>query len=80
VHLSLAIVATNLVVEAVLAVLPKNPKNFNVDNICVVKIIGGSLQQSKVVKGIVFAQEPKGITKKVQKAKVSVFLCPVDIS
>jgi T-complex protein 1 subunit theta len=80
VHLSLAIVTTNLVAEAVLAVLPKNPKNFNVDNICVVKIIGSSLQQSKVVKGIVFAREPKGITKKVQKAKVSVFLCPVDIS
>jgi chaperonin GroEL (HSP60 family) len=44
VHLSLVIVATNFVAEAVLAVLPKNLKNFNVDNIRVVKIIGGSLQ------------------------------------
>ncbi|KAJ5417673.1 uncharacterized protein N7487_001223 [Penicillium crustosum] len=39
-----------LVAEAVLAVLPKNPLNFNVDNVRVVKIMGGSLEQSKVVK------------------------------
>jgi T-complex protein 1 subunit theta len=65
VHLSLVIVATNLVIKAVLAVFFKNLKNFNVDNICVVKIISSSLQQSKVVKGIVFARELKGITKKV---------------
>ncbi|ORX96426.1 t-complex protein-like protein 1 [Clohesyomyces aquaticus] len=69
-----------LVAEAVLAVLPKNPINFNVDNIRVVKIMGGSLAQSKVVKGMVFAREPEGITKKAAKAKVGVFSCPVDIS
>ncbi|KAF2791906.1 T-complex protein 1 [Melanomma pulvis-pyrius CBS 109.77] len=70
----------DIVAEAVLAVLPKNPENFNVDNIRVVKIMGGSLEQSKVVKGMVFAREPEGTIKKVQKAKVGVFSCPVDIS
>lgn len=70
----------NLVAEAVLAVLPKNPVNFNVDNVRVVKIMGGSLEQSKVVKGMVFAREPEGTVKKAQKAKVAVFSCPVDIS
>ncbi|KAF2270126.1 T-complex protein 1 [Lojkania enalia] len=70
----------NLVAEAVLAVLPKNPTNFNVDNIRVVKIMGGSLRQSKVVKGMVFAREPEGSIKKATKAKVGVFSCPVDIS
>ncbi|KAI6858043.1 T-complex protein 1, partial [Hortaea werneckii] len=40
----------NMVAEAVLAVLPKNPYNFNVDNVRVVKIMGGSLEQSRVVK------------------------------
>ncbi len=44
----------NMVAEAVLAVLPKQPVNFNVDNIRVVKIMGGSLEQSRVVKGMVF--------------------------
>ncbi|KAL1954999.1 hypothetical protein VTO42DRAFT_352 [Malbranchea cinnamomea] len=69
-----------LVAEAVLAVLPKNPVNFNVDNVRVVKIMGGSLQQSRVVRGMVFGREPEGIVKKAKKAKVGVFSCPVDIS
>ncbi|KAJ5794383.1 hypothetical protein N7457_000982 [Penicillium paradoxum] len=54
-----------LVAEAVLTVLPKNPANFNVDNVRVVKIMGGGLEQSKV---------------KASKAKVGVFSCPIDIS
>ncbi|RYN17964.1 putative T-complex protein 1 subunit theta [Alternaria arborescens] len=70
----------DLVAEAVLAVLPKNPVNFNVDNVRVVKIMGGALEQSKVVKGMVFARQPDGIVTKATKAKVGVFSCPVDIS
>ncbi|KAF2657232.1 t-complex protein-like protein 1 [Lophiostoma macrostomum CBS 122681] len=70
----------DLVAEAVLAVLPKNPVNFNVDNIRVVKIMGGSLEQSKVVKGMVFARTPEGSITKAKKAKVGVFSCPIDIS
>ncbi|CAO2651546.1 Nn.00g041160.m01.CDS01 [Neocucurbitaria sp. VM-36] len=70
----------DIVAEAVLAVLPKNPTNFNVDNVRVVKIMGGSLEQSKVVKGMVFARQPEGIITKASKAKVGVFSCPVDIS
>ncbi|SMY22807.1 unnamed protein product [Zymoseptoria tritici ST99CH_1A5] len=69
-----------LVAEAVLAVLPKNPYNFNIDNIRVVKIMGGALEQSKVVKGMVFGREPDGSIKKAEKAKVGVFSCPIDIS
>ncbi|KAK5652546.1 hypothetical protein OQA88_10452 [Cercophora sp. LCS_1] len=70
----------NLVAEAVLSVLPKNPSNFNVDNIRVVKIMGGSLEQSRVVKGMVFPKEPDGSIKKAKKAKVAVYTCPIDIS
>lgn len=70
----------DMVAEAVLAVLPKQPVNFNVDNIRVVKIMGGSLEQSKVVKGMVFGREPDGSIKKAKKAKVGVFSCPIDIS
>jgi T-complex protein 1 subunit theta len=69
-----------MVAEAVLAVLPKNPVNFNVDNVRVVKIMGGSLEQSRVVKGMVFGREPDGSVKKARKAKVGVFSCPIDIS
>ncbi len=70
----------DMVAEAVLAVLPKHAANFNVDNIRVVKIMGGSLEQSRVVKGMVFGREPDGSVKKAEKAKVGVFSCPIDIS
>ncbi|KAL8837438.1 MAG: hypothetical protein Q9170_002523 [Blastenia crenularia] len=70
----------SLIASAILAVLPKNPQNFNVDNIRVVKIMGGSLDQSKVVKGMVFGREPDSRTKKAKSAKVGVFSCPIDIS
>lgn len=69
-----------MVAEAILAVLPKNPQNFNVDNIRVVKVMGGSLDQSKVVKGMVFGREPDSSTKRAKNAKVGVFSCPIDIS
>jgi chaperonin GroEL (HSP60 family) len=49
-----------LVAEAALAVMPENPKNFNVDNVRVVKIMGGSLAGSKVVQGMLFGREPEG--------------------
>ena len=70
----------SLIAEAILAVLPKNPQNFNVDNIRVVKIMGGSLEQSKVVKGMVFGRQPDSTVKKAKNAKVGVFSCPIDIS
>ncbi|TQS36243.1 hypothetical protein Golomagni_03313 [Golovinomyces magnicellulatus] len=69
-----------IVSEAVKIVLPKNPANFNVDNVRVVKIMGSSLEQSTVVKGMVLGREPDSSLKKVVKAKVGVFSCPIDIS
>ena len=70
----------SMVAEAVLSVLPKQAANFNVDNIRVVKIMGGSLEQSRVVKGMVFGREPDSSIKSAKKAKVGVFSCPIDIS
>lgn len=51
---------SDLVAEASLAVMPKNPKDFSVDSVRVVKILGGSLSQSRVVRGMVFGREPDG--------------------
>ncbi|KAK5254736.1 T-complex protein 1 subunit theta, partial [Exophiala xenobiotica] len=73
-------VLSRLIAEAVLAVLPKNPVNFNVDNIRVVKIMGGDLSSSRVVKGMVLGREPDGIVKRAKNAKVGVFSCPIDTS
>lgn len=71
-----------LVVDAVkLVINPKRPSGFNVDNIRVVKIMGGSLTNSEVIKGMVFPREPEGRVKNVrEKSKVVVFTTPIDIS
>ncbi|KAI0000970.1 T-complex protein 1 [Russula vinacea] len=69
-----------LVAEAALSVMPENNKAFNVDNVRVVKIMGGSLAGSKVVQGMVFGREPEGDMKKVTKAKVAVFTNPIDVA
>lgn len=51
---------SDLVAEAAISVMPPNPKNFNVDNVRVVKVMGGSLSSSKVVQGMVFGRESEG--------------------
>lgn len=73
---------SGLVVEAVRVILnPKRPELFNIDNVRVVKIMGASLAQLEVVKGMVFPREPEGHVKHVgQRSKVVVFTCPIDIS
>ncbi|KAF7370787.1 hypothetical protein MSAN_00712200 [Mycena sanguinolenta] len=69
-----------LIAEAALAVMPTNPRNFNVDNVRVVKIMGGSLANSRVVQGMVFGREPEGSVKQAKKAKVAVFTSALDIA
>jgi len=71
---------SKLVAEASLTVMPKNPKDFNVDSVRVVKILGGGLEQSRVVRGMVFGREPEGIVKSAKKAKVAVYTCGLDIA
>lgn len=73
---------SKLVVEAVQSIInPKNPLSFNVDSVRVVKIMGASLNQSSVVKGMVFPREPEGTIKNINtKSRVVVFTCPIDIS
>lgn len=74
-------VLSKLVTEAIIHVMPKkNPRQFNVDNIRVVKIMGSSLEASTVIKGMVFGREPEGSVKKVSHTKIAVFTCPIEIS
>ncbi len=50
-----------LVVKAALEIMPKKPSNFNVDSVRVVKILGGSIHDTQVVRGMVFGREPESI-------------------
>ena len=54
-----------------MSIMPTNPKYFNVDNVRVVKIMGGSLAGSKVVQGMVFGREPEG---KFSQFSYSIFI------
>lgn len=53
--------------------------SFNVDNIRVCKIAGGSMMKSEVVNGMVFKRFVEGDIASAQKAKIAIFSCPVDI-
>jgi T-complex protein 1 subunit theta len=69
-----------LVAEASLSIMPENPKEFNVDSVRVVKIMGGSVYDSKVIKGMMFGREPEGEVKRVVDGKIAIFTCPFDVS
>ncbi|KAG2686311.1 hypothetical protein I3760_09G001300 [Carya illinoinensis] len=70
----------SLVADACIQVCPKNPANFNVDNVRVVKLLGGGLHNSAVVRGMVLKSDAVGSIKQVEKAKVAVFVSGVDTS
>ncbi|VAI41126.1 unnamed protein product [Triticum turgidum subsp. durum] len=69
-----------LVADACIQVCPENPANFNVDNVRVAKLVGGSLHNSSVVRGMVLKNDAVGSIKKVENAMVAVFAGGVDTS
>jgi chaperonin GroEL (HSP60 family) len=40
--------------------MPTTPKDFNVDSIRIVKVLGSGVEGSRVVRGMVFGKEPEG--------------------
>lgn len=52
---------------------PKNPANFNVDNVRVAKLLGGGLHNSTIVRGMVLKSDAVGSIKRIEKAKVSYY-------
>ena len=71
---------SKIVAEACIDVLPKNPLNFNVDNVRTTKIPGSSLSDCSVVQGMVIRRGVEGTIRTVKDAKIAVFGCAVDTS
>ncbi|XP_020105179.1 T-complex protein 1 subunit theta-like [Ananas comosus] len=69
-----------LIADACIQVCPKNPANFNVDNVRVAKLLGGGLHNCTVVRGMVLKNDTIGSIKRVEKAKIAVFAGGVDTS
>ncbi|XP_059647312.1 T-complex protein 1 subunit theta [Cornus florida] len=70
----------SLIADACIQVCPKNPANFNVDNVRVAKLLGGGLHNCTIVRGMVLRTDAVGSIKRVEKAKVAVFAGGVDTS
>ncbi|KAL3623817.1 T-complex protein 1 subunit theta [Castilleja foliolosa] len=68
----------SLIAEACIQVCPKNPMNFNVDSVRVAKLLGGGLHDSTVVRGLVLKSDAVGSIKRIEKAKVAVYVGGVD--
>ncbi|XP_055855686.1 T-complex protein 1 subunit theta [Episyrphus balteatus] len=69
---------TELIAKACVSILP-DKSTFNVDNIRVCKILGSGLNKSEVLRGMVFKRQVEGDVSSVEKAKIAIFSCPVDI-
>eukprot|EP00808_Paulinella_micropora_P007164 g58458.t1 len=73
-----AALLSQLVAKACISVMPTNPLNFNVDNVRVVKLLGGDLTQSTVINGMVVERAPDTTIQAVSDAKVAVFVCSLE--
>jgi len=62
-----------LVYDACVYALPTITENFNVDNVRVVKILGGSINDSQIVHGLVLTRGSETSVTHVVKAKVVVY-------
>lgn len=68
---------TNLVAQACMATLTENVRNFTVDSVRVVKVLGGSITDSECVSGMVINRGTEGETTRVENANVAIFTCSI---
>lgn len=66
---------SELVAKACMNSMPENVNNFIVDNLRTVKILGGSVSDSFVIKGMVIETSPKSICQFKENTNVAIFTC-----
>lgn len=64
-----------LVAQACIYAMPKESKGFNVENVRVAKILGGSLSDSILIHGLAILRPSETPVHHVKDAKVAVFNC-----
>jgi T-complex protein 1 subunit theta len=67
-----------LIAQSCINVVPSNAEDFNVENVRVAKILGGSLADSTVIKGLVVVRAVEGRITHAENCKVAVFNCPLE--
>lgn len=64
---------TDLIADASIFCTPNNASKFNIDNVRIQKILGGGLQDSQVVRGVVVPRESQTSFHAKKDCKVAVF-------
>lgn len=67
-----------IVAEACQAVMPTARTSVNVDNVRICKLVGATVYDSQVVRGVVVERDSLGSVKHVEGAKVAVFGCGIE--
>lgn len=68
-----------IVAEACVNACPSNPASFNVDNVRIAKLDGGSITNSQLVRGFVITRPTEGTIKHKKAAKVALYACAIDV-
>jgi len=72
-------VVSSLIADAAIHAMPKNNSRFSVDNIRTQKVLGGSIEDSVVIHGMVILRSSLTSIKSVEKAKIAVFNTPIEM-
>lgn len=68
----------NLVSEACLKALPRNHNNFDSEFIRIQKILGGNINDSYVINGLMVNRNVEGTITECKNPKIAVYSCPLD--
>jgi T-complex protein 1 subunit theta len=68
-----------IIAKACIETVPETRFAFNVDNVRVSKIMGSTLLNSEVVKGMVMKRDTESYRSKVSNGKVVVYSCPIEL-
>lgn len=69
---------SSIIADACILTCPKNAIHFNEENVRVAKMLGGSIYDSQVIKGMVVVRHIEGAITHVENCKVVVFNCPFE--
>lgn len=79
-HFGVMDVLAPLIARACISALPANRNLFNVENVRVAKVLGGTISDSSVLSGSVLTRGVEGTVSRVEAAKVAIFTCDLDVS
>ena len=67
-----------LVAKACINSTPDNPRNFDIDNIRVVHILGSSIDDSTFLSGFLVKRNAEGSVDRMVKPRIAIYSCPLD--